>query len=118
MSKCFANVFSIERVSGLYEESKKRLSLIDSSIEVKFGDGLQGWPEKSPFDAIIFSGSLEKIPLILLSQIKINGVMIMPLGKTSQNLVALVKTGEKSSDITKHVFDFVKYVPILDGVEE
>jgi protein-L-isoaspartate(D-aspartate) O-methyltransferase len=118
MSKCFNEVYSIERISELYEQSKKRLSLIDVSVNLRFGDGLRGWPEKSPFDAIIFSGGLETIPTELLSQIRINGVMIMPFGKVTQNLIALVKTGKKNSDVTKHVFDFVKYVPILDGVEK
>lgn len=118
MSKCFSNVFSVERISGLYEESKKRLSLMDKNIEVRFGDGLKGWPDQSPFDAIIFSGSLEKIPIDLLSQIRINGVMIMPIGKTSQKLVAVVRKGENNREFTKHVFDYVRYVPILDGVEK
>lgn len=118
MSKCFTNVNSIERIFGLYEESKKRLSMMGDNVNVKFGNGLEGWPEKAPFNAIVFSGCLETIPIQLMSQIKIDGVMIMPLGKTLQNLVALVKTGKKNGDLKKHVFDFVKYVPILDGVEK
>ena len=118
MSKCFNNVYSIERIYGLYEESKKRLSLMNENVSIKFGDGLKGWPEKGPFDAIIFSGSLEKIPIELLCQIKIGGVMILPVGKISQNLVAVVKTGESNTDVTKSVYDFVKYVPILAGVEK
>ena len=118
MSKCFGNVCSIERISGLYDESKKRLRLEDTNINIRFGDGLQGWPEKAPFDAIVFSGSLKTIPIHLMSQIKIYGVLIAPVGKTSQNLVALVKTGKKDSDMKKHIFDYVKYVPILNGVEK
>ncbi len=118
MSKCFNNVYSIERIFGLYEESKKRLSLMNENISLRFGDGLKGWPEKSLFDAIIFSGSLEKIPFELLSQIKIGGVIIMPVGKISQSLIAVVKTGKNKTDVVKHVFDSVKYVPILTGVEK
>tara|TARA_B100001094_G_C18166280_1_gene792252 strand:+ start:1532 stop:2314 length:783 start_codon:yes stop_codon:yes gene_type:complete len=118
MSKCFNNVYSIERIFGLYEESRQRLSSMCENVHVRFGDGLKGWPEKGPFDAIIFSGCLEKIPTELLSQIKIGGVMIMPIGKVAQNLVALVKTGKSNTDVIKHVFDFVKYVPILTGVEK
>ncbi len=118
MSKCFEKVYSIERIFQLYDETKKRLNSIHTNVIVKFGDGLNGWEEKSPFDAIIFSASLGSIPIDLLSQVKVNGVMIMPVGKSSQNIVALVKTGKRKNDVKKHIFDSVNYVPIINGVQK
>ncbi len=118
MAECFDNVYSVERISNLFEESRKRVDEIYSNLHIKFGDGLKGWKEKAPFDAIIFSGSLESPPLDLMNQVKIGGVMLMPIGKKIQYLVAFVKKGQTNSKFEKYVFDLVKYVPIVNGVEK
>ena len=118
LDKCFGKVFSIERIFLLHQESKKRLASLCPTVETRFGDGLDGWSEKAPFNVIIFSGNMEIIPIKLLEQTSIGGFIIMPFGKSSQNLVVLVKSDNVPENYQKYVFDLVKFVPILSGIEK
>ena len=118
LDKCFGKVFSIERIFLLHQESKKRLSGLCPTVETRFGDGLDGWSEKAPFNVIIFSGNMEIIPVQLLKQTSKGGLIVMPFGKSPQNLVVLVKTDNLSENYKKYVFDLVRFVPILSGIEK
>ena len=88
------------------------------TVETRFGDGLDGWSEKAPFNVIIFSGNMEIIPVQLLKQTSKGGLIVMPFGKSPQNLVVLVKTDNLSENYKKYVFDLVRFVPILSGIEK
>ena len=86
-------VFTIEIVPELGERSKKLLSRLGyGNVNVRIGDGYKGWPEKAHFDAVIVTAAPPKVPQPLLSQLKIGGRMIIPVGNTRQELVVIRRT--------------------------
>jgi protein-L-isoaspartate(D-aspartate) O-methyltransferase len=91
------SVFTIEIVEELGARAKKTLQELEyQNVFVKIGDGYEGWPEASPFDAIIVTCSPTKVPEPLLDQLSEGGRMIIPVGKTfSQNLYLMEKRDGK-----------------------
>ncbi|MBU0677749.1 MAG: protein-L-isoaspartate(D-aspartate) O-methyltransferase [Verrucomicrobia bacterium] len=89
-----ANVYSIEIVPELAEHARAALSDQGyGGVKVLTGDGYRGWPEHSPFDAIIVTCAPEDIPRALVEQLAEGGRMIVPVGAGFQRLVILRKTG-------------------------
>jgi len=74
-------VFTIEIIEPLALEAEQRLKeLAYESIHVRNADGYFGWPEEAPFDAIIVTAAPDNIPQPLLQQLKIGGVLVIPVG--------------------------------------
>ncbi len=74
-------VFTIEIIEPLAHEAGQRLEeLAYYSIHVRNADGYFGWPEEAPFDAIIVTAAPDNIPQPLLQQLKIGGVLVIPVG--------------------------------------
>jgi len=81
LSHLCRRVYSMERVRPLLVDAENRLrDLRISNISFRFGDGSKGWPEAAPFDRIILTCGCDKIPEILLQQLKIGGIMVAPEG--------------------------------------
>ncbi len=88
-------VYSIEILPELARRARELLdSLGYSKIHLKMGDGYLGWPEESPFDAIILTAAPPAIPQPLPDQLKLGGRLIAPVGVDFQQLVLLRKTKE------------------------
>jgi protein-L-isoaspartate(D-aspartate) O-methyltransferase len=106
-------VFSIEIVEPLGKLSRQRFAAMGyRNIEVKIGDGYQGWPEKAPFDVIMLTAAPPKIPEKLFEQLREGGVMIAPVGDYFQELVKIEKIdGKMRSSMITHV----RFVPMIPG---
>jgi protein-L-isoaspartate(D-aspartate) O-methyltransferase len=106
-------VFTIEIIPELAQEAGERLRKMGyKNIEVKCGDGYLGWPEKAPFDAIIITAAPQKVPPVLLEQLKIGGRLVVPEGVGIQNLYLYTKT-EKGIE-RKNLLP-VRFVPMIHG---
>ncbi|TLY31663.1 MAG: protein-L-isoaspartate(D-aspartate) O-methyltransferase [Nitrospirae bacterium] len=88
------DVFSIEIVKPLAEQAAAKLEELGyANVQVRAGDGYQGWPEHAPYDAILVSAAPDHIPQPLLDQLAVGGRMILPLGKKfSQDLMLIRRT--------------------------
>ena len=88
------DVFSIEIVKPLAERAAAKLKNLGyANVQVRVGDGYQGWPEHAPYDAILVSAAPDHIPQPLLDQLAVGGRMILPLGKKfSQDLMLIRRT--------------------------
>ena len=88
------DVFSIEIVKPLAEQAAAKLKELGyANVQVRVGDGYQGWPEHAPYDAILVSAAPDHIPQPLLDQLAVGGRMILPLGKKfSQDLMLIRRT--------------------------
>lgn len=74
-------VFTIEIIEPLAKEAEQRLEELGyESVHVRNADGYFGWPEEAPFDAIIVTAAPDHIPQPLLQQLKIGGVLVIPVG--------------------------------------
>jgi len=63
-------------------------------VEVKVGDGYQGWEEHAPFDGIILTAAPDHIPQPLYDQLKLGARMVLPIGNGNQELMVITKTPE------------------------
>jgi protein-L-isoaspartate(D-aspartate) O-methyltransferase len=104
-------VFSIEIVEPLAIAAQQRLAMLDyHNVQVRHGDGYQGWPEQAPFDAILLAAAPPKIPPPLLDQLAVGGRMVIPLGTTTQDLWLIERLADgqfKHSQLTG-----VRFVPM------
>lgn len=95
LAEIVKEVYTIEIVAKLGIQAKKDLDKLRySNIHTRIGDGYQGWPEQSPFDAIIVTAAAEKIPQPLIDQLQEGGKMVIPIGMAGQvqELMLLEKT--------------------------
>jgi protein-L-isoaspartate(D-aspartate) O-methyltransferase len=109
-----AKVYSIERQKELF----KKTSLLLPKLHIypkhlSFGDGYKGLPLYAPFDSIIVTAGAPFIPKPLLSQLKIGGRLVIPLGEKNQIMTLLIRKSEKEFD--KHEFGEFKFVPLLEN---
>jgi len=108
-------VFSVERIDDLTKIARRRfIKLGYLNVRTKTGDGFEGWENEGPYDLIIATAAPENIPESLLEQLKIGGVMLLPLGDShKQNLVQITKN---ETGYTQEKFESVLFVPFLEGV--
>ena len=105
-------VYSIERHSELVKFARKNLEKFElDNSNVILGDGTLGYPKESPFDRIIITAACTEIPLPLLEQLGENGLLIAPVGDSSQSLILLKKTSEGIVEI-KNQPNYI-FVPLL-----
>lgn len=108
-----ALVYTIERQKDLYDFSKNKLSEIKLSPYFQsFGDGFAGLPHLAPFDKIVVTCGASILPSELLKQLKIGGIMVIPLGpEEEQTLFRFTKISE--TEFEKEEFGAYKFVPML-----
>jgi len=96
LAVCGAKVFSVEIIPELAHRARQTLDTEGcSDVQILTGDGYKGWPEHSPFDAIIVTCAPDDIPPTLVDQLREGGRMIAPVGRHGQRLVILRKKGGK-----------------------
>lgn len=107
-----AKVFSIERHRELHKKSKALLNKLGYTPKLFYGDGYKGLPTFAPFDKILVTAGAPKIPEELLKQLKVDGFMVIPVGKGgSQVMLRLKKISE--SEFEKEEFGHFRFVPLL-----
>lgn len=108
-----AKVFSIERQKSLYDKTKLFLPYLGyKSVRLFYGDGYKGLPQHAPFDKIIVTAGAPYIPNDLLIQLRIGGIMVIPIGEgEQQEMNILKKTSDQSFE--KQVIGKFKFVPML-----
>ena len=107
-----AHVISVERVPELAASAAERLNRLRySNVEVHAATDEIGWPEGSPYDAIIVTAASPDIPRPLLDQLAMNGRLVLPVGSRNlQELVRIVKTPEGAR---RHNLGSCRFVPLL-----
>lgn len=96
LSQIVFRVYTIERIYSLFVKARKLFDeLRYHNIVTKYSDGTSGWPDESPFDAIIVTAGAPEIPRVLVNQLAIGGRMVIPVGdQYSQELIKIVKDDE------------------------
>lgn len=106
-------VYTVERQKDLFDFSQKKLRELHLRPKFQsFGDGFAGLPTFAPFDKIIVTCGAESLPTELLKQLKIGGKMVIPMGKTDEQILyRFTKISEK--EFEKEEFGAYKFVPML-----
>lgn len=111
-----AKVFTVERQKKLFEFSKKKLKEIGfEPLYQSFGDGFLGLPNFAPFDKIIVTCGAEILPTELLKQLKVGGIMVIPIGNQEEQILYRF-TKVSDNEIEKENFGLYKFVPMLGDI--
>jgi protein-L-isoaspartate(D-aspartate) O-methyltransferase len=120
MALLYPQVVSVERITGLHELAKKNLAGMDlPELRLVLGDGLVDAQTHGPFDVIVLAAGMADIPVDLLRQLRLGGVMVAPLGQPDQRLKVVRRSLDPFAPQPYQTFEFesVAFVPILRGVQ-
>lgn len=110
LTKLVKDVYSIERNLELVKQVKGRLVNAGfGTANLRAGDGMLGWSEHAPYDAIIVSAGTDELPKNLALQLKIGGRMVIPL-KEKVTLITKGSAGFRLRELTE-----CRFVPLLPG---
>jgi protein-L-isoaspartate(D-aspartate) O-methyltransferase len=86
-------VFTIEIVPELAERARLTLQQLGhKNVQVRAGNGYAGWPEQAPFDRIMVTAAPDEVPPALVEQLKVDGLMAIPVGTGEQTLQVMRRT--------------------------
>lgn len=113
-----AKVFSIERQRKLYMKTKALLSELNSRIKTFLGDGNKGLPTYGPFDRILITAAAPEIPQALIEQLKVGGMIVIPLCENEDHQTMLRLTKQEDGSLLREEYGDFKFVPMLKGLGE
>lgn len=113
-----AKVFSIERQRKLYTKTKAFLAEFPYRIKMFLGDGNKGLPTYGPFDRIIITAAAPEIPQALIDQLKVGGMMVIPLSENENCQTMLRLTKQEDGSMKREEYGNFRFVPMLKGVGE
>ena len=116
LSHLARRVYSIERHRALSIKARARIDALKlQNVVITTGDGSLGMPDQAPFDRIILTAAAEDLPANLLEQLRMGGIMVLPVGQSDavQNLIMVEKTdtGLNYTELAE-----VRFVPLIEGI--
>lgn len=114
-SHLVAACYGIERVPELADAARERLARLGyGTIEIRTGDGTQGWPEEAPFDAILVSAGGREVPAALVTQLAPGGRMVIPVDAEFDQELLLISR-DASGEVSRRSLGPVRFVPLITG---
>jgi len=104
-------VYSIEIIPELAAEAEARLKRLGYEVQVRAGDGYNGWPEAAPFDAIIVTAAPDHVPQPLIEQLQPGGRLVIPIGPMGAIQTLWQFTLEEDDQLTARNLGAVCFVP-------
>ena len=111
-----AKVFSIERQRKLYTKTKAFLAEFPYRIKMFLGDGNKGLPTYGPFDRIIITAAAPEIPQALIDQLKVGGMMVIPLCENDEHQTMLRLTKQEDGSLKREEYGDFRFVPMLKNL--
>lgn len=116
LSQLARRVYTVERHRRLVTEARAIFDELNlTNITAMIGDGSHGLPDQAPFDRIIVTAAAEDPPGPLLAQLRVGGIMVVPVGQSDavQSLIKVVRTetGFEYDELRP-----VRFVPLLEGL--
>ena len=113
LSRLVKEVYTIEILPPLGEEAARRLKDLGySNVQVRVGDGYEGWVEAAPFDIILVTAAPEKVPAPLLDQLRTGGRMVIPVGPVHEiQSLRLIEKDNRGRILTRDMLP-VQFVPL------
>jgi protein-L-isoaspartate(D-aspartate) O-methyltransferase len=116
LAEIAARVYTIEIGAPLAEQARERLERLGyANVEVRAGDGYEGWPEAAPFDGILVAAAAPRVPEPLRAQLKDGGRLVVPIGADAEGQEILVVTRRGESFDERRALA-VRFVPMTGVV--
>ncbi|RZL34959.1 MAG: protein-L-isoaspartate(D-aspartate) O-methyltransferase [Pedobacter sp.] len=107
-----ANVYTIERQQNIYNHTIKVLPGMGYKANFFLGDGSMGIAEHAPYQKIIVTAGAPFVPEVLLKQLKIGGILVIPVGdEKSQKMITVIRASE--NDFDRIELDTFRFVPLV-----
>lgn len=107
-----AKVYTIERQENLFKRTKLVLPHMGYNPDFFCGDGSKGIPAHAPYDKIIVTAGAPFVPEVLLTQLKVGGILVIPVGdEKSQKMLTVLRVSE--TDYEKFELDTFRFVPLV-----
>lgn len=107
-----ARVYTIERQENLYNRTRQVLPHMGYNAKFFLGDGSKGIAKHAPYDKIIVTAGAPLVPQILLKQLKIGGIIVIPVGDEKfQKMITVLRVGE--SEFERFELDTFRFVPLV-----
>jgi protein-L-isoaspartate(D-aspartate) O-methyltransferase len=115
LAELVSEVYSIEIVEELATSARETLKRLGyTNVNVRAGDGYQGWPEAAPFDRIILTAAPPSIPQALVDQLAVGGILIAPVGPVmGVQTITIVRRSVEG--VTTEETIPVQFVPMVRG---
>ena len=114
LSRLCDQVYSIERHAELAASAESLLRRLGySNVKIRTGDGIQGWPEDAPYDAILVSAATSEPPPALFTQLLEGGRMVVPVGSLISQQLQLIRKVDGQPKVT--LLEGCRFVPLLEG---
>jgi protein-L-isoaspartate(D-aspartate) O-methyltransferase len=115
LSRFCRKIFSLERIEALSKKAEDNLKKIGvNNYQLRWSDGILGWPTPKKFDAIICTAAIPEIPKKLKTQLQIGGKLICPCGDSKDQKLFLLEKVSKE-EFVETILDSVLFVPMLQG---
>ena len=115
LSHLVPTVFTVERIDELLKLARRRFhNLRLNNIYLRYADGHLGWPSQAPFVGIILTAVAQNVPQELLEQLRIGGLLVIPVEKNGQQRLVTVRRNEDGFEETD--LGGVVFVPLLSGL--
>jgi protein-L-isoaspartate(D-aspartate) O-methyltransferase len=104
-------VYTIEIVEPLAESARRSLEALGyANVHVRAGNGYDGWPEYAPFDRVIVTAAPDDVPPALVEQLKVGGIMAIPVGSGLMQELRILKKTERGLEVLDTLP--VRFVPM------
>jgi len=116
LAKLARRVYTVDRHGRLVQEARQVFQNLGlANITSLVGDGSHGLPEQAPFDRIIVTAAAEDPPGPLLAQLKVGGIMVVPVGQ-SDAVQTLIRVRKSENGLEYDELRPVRFVPLLEGL--
>jgi protein-L-isoaspartate(D-aspartate) O-methyltransferase len=114
LAEVVSEVFSIELLPGLAAAAAERLRRLHyATVQVRQGDGAQGWPEAAPFDGIVVACGAPEVPPALLRQLAPGRRLVIPVGPAGDVMDLLVLEKDAEGSFRRRILMPVRFVPFV-----
>jgi protein-L-isoaspartate(D-aspartate) O-methyltransferase len=115
LARLCRRVYTMDRFRTLVEAAEQRFRTLRlANITAMTGDGMKGWPEQAPFDRIIVTAAGDAVPEALKEQVKVGGVIVMPVGP-QDGVQKLMRLERMEDGFNEKMLADVRFVPLIPG---
>jgi protein-L-isoaspartate(D-aspartate) O-methyltransferase len=112
LSLLTSHVYSIERYDQLSEQASKHLEQLSATnVSLLVGDGSIGWPDHAPYDRILVTAAAPHVPMKLVAQLVMDGLLVVPIGEPHQQDLRLIQ--RVPWGIQEHSLGRCVFVPLI-----